>query len=123
MNQAPFDQQITFLHTQNLDATRDFYTTLLNLPLVRDQGTCLIFSAAPGAYLGFCEHIEPIETGRRVILTLVTDDVDDWYQELSSQGADLLDSPKANPKFNIYHFFLKDPNGYWVEIQRFDQPL
>jgi catechol 2,3-dioxygenase-like lactoylglutathione lyase family enzyme len=58
-----------------------------------------------------------------VILTLVTDDVDSWYGRLKSRGADLVNRPEANPKFKIYHFFLKDPNGYWIEIQRFDQPL
>jgi catechol 2,3-dioxygenase-like lactoylglutathione lyase family enzyme len=58
-----------------------------------------------------------------VILTLVTDDVDSWYGRLKSRGADLVNRPEAKPKFNIYHFFLKDPNGYWIEIQRFDQPL
>ena len=123
MNAKPFDQQITFLHTRNLKAVREFYEHNLSLPLVRDQGSCLIFRAAQGAYLGFCEHIESIQPGRRVILTLVTDDVDGWYRKLISQGANVVSAPQANPKYQIYHFFLKDPDGYWVEIQRFDQPL
>lgn len=123
MNPFPFDQQITFLHTQNLQNTRDFYKEVLNLPLVRDQGTCLIFCAAEGAFLGFCEHIEPIQPGRRVILTLVSNDVDGWFQKLKSRGADLVSTPQANPEFKIYHFFLKDPDGYWIEIQQFEQPL
>ena len=123
MKQGPFDQQITFLQAQNLDITRKFYSDVLNLPLVRDQEACLIFSVAKNAYLGFCRHIEPIQPGRRVILTLVTDDVDNWYEHLKSSGVDLISQPESNPKFKIYHFFLKDPNGYWVEIQRFDQPL
>ncbi|OQY24133.1 MAG: hypothetical protein DRJ03_06405 [Chloroflexi bacterium] len=24
-----------------------------------------------------------------------------------------------NPRYNIYHCFLRDPNGYLIEIQRF----
>ena len=123
MPHMPFEQQITFLHSRNLQAARDFYSQMLGLPLVRDQGTCIIFRTATNAYLGFCEHIDPIEPGRRVILTLVTANVDAWYQRLKSQGADLVSQPQANPKYQIYHFFLKDPDGYWVEIQRFDQPL
>jgi len=123
MKIGPFDQQITFLQAQNLALTRQFYSKTLDLPLVRDQDACLIFGVAENAYLGFCRHIEPMEPGRRVILTLVTDDVDGWYLRLISRGADLVSQPESNPKFNIYHFFLKDPNGYWVEIQRFDQPL
>jgi catechol 2,3-dioxygenase-like lactoylglutathione lyase family enzyme len=123
MKSGPFKQQIVFLQAQNLDITRQFYTGILDLPLVRDQEACLIFGVAETAYLGFCRHIEPIEPGRRVILTLVTEDVDGWYKKLKSRGADLVSRPEANPKFQIYHFFVKDPNGYWVEIQRFDQPL
>ena len=30
--------------------------------------------------------------------------------------------PAENPKFNIYHCFLRDPDGYLLEIQRFLQP-
>jgi catechol 2,3-dioxygenase-like lactoylglutathione lyase family enzyme len=116
-------QQITFLHAQNLEETHYFYTRVLGFPLVRDQGSCLIFQATEGAYLGFCQHIEPIQPGRKVILTLVSEDVDGWYAELKESGHDLIDPPIANPKYHIYHFFIPDPNGYWIEIQRFDQPL
>jgi hypothetical protein len=28
--------------------------------------------------------------------------------------------PRANPKYKIYHCFLRDPDGYQIEIQRFD---
>ncbi|MEA3326825.1 MAG: VOC family protein [Chloroflexota bacterium] len=123
MTDRIFYQQITFLHSQDLQATRHFYNEVLGLPLVRDQGSCLIFSVTESAYLGFCEHITPIKIGRRVILTLVTNNVDEWYAVLKDRGVDLISEPKSNPLFQIYHFFLNDPDGYWIEIQRFDQPL
>lgn len=123
MNHLEITQQITFLHARDLEKTHHFYTVLLGLSLVRDQATCLIFQSTDSAYLGFCEHIEPTDPGRKVILTLVTDDVDAWYQTLKKRGADLKEPPKANSKYQIYHFFLQDPDGYWIEIQRFDQPL
>lgn len=116
-------QQITFLHAQNLVDTRHFYTDLLGLPLIRDQETCLIFEVREGAYFGFCQHIEPIPPGRKVILTLVSDDVDGWYRILKDHANNLIDPPVSNATYQIYHFFVPDPNGYWVEIQRFDQPL
>ncbi len=28
----------------------------------------------------------------------------------------------ANPEYRIYHCFLRDPDGYQIEIQRFDDP-
>jgi catechol 2,3-dioxygenase-like lactoylglutathione lyase family enzyme len=123
MTRPEITQQITFLHAQDLEETRRFYTEVLGLPLVRNQGTCLIFRVNQAAFLGFCEHIERIPPGRKVILTLVSDDVDGWYAALKENGQSLIDPPMANPNYQIYHFFISDPNGYWIEIQRFDQPL
>ena len=56
-----------------------------------------------------------------VILTLVTVDVDIWHGYLACQGV-ALEPPTHNPTYGIYHFFLQDPNGYLIEIQRFDDP-
>jgi predicted enzyme related to lactoylglutathione lyase len=116
-------QQITFLHASDLDSTRKFYEEILDLPLARDQAKCLIFKTAENAFLGFCTHIEPVANGRKVILTLVSADVDGWYRYLQNRGVEIANPPTPNPQFGIYHFFLVDPNGYWIEIQRFDQPL
>lgn len=123
MTRPEITQQITFLHAQDLEETRRFYNEVLGLTLARDQGTCLIFQVNQCAFLGFCEHIEQIPPGRKVILTLVSDDVDGWYAALKESGQNLIDPPMANDKYKIYHFFIPDPNGYWIEIQRFDQPL
>lgn len=123
MPDSQFSQQITFLHSDDLDRTRHFYSEILGLNLVRDQETCLIFEVTKTAYIGFCEHIEQIQTGRRIILTLVTEDVDLWYERLKEKNIEMMGVPKANPKYLIYHFFLKDPDGYTIEIQKFDDPL
>jgi catechol 2,3-dioxygenase-like lactoylglutathione lyase family enzyme len=123
MIESKFSKQITFLNSRDLEATRQFYSDILKLPLVRDQGTCLIFQVTDSAYLGFCEHIEQIPPGRRIILTLVAEDVDHWYELLIEKGIEINEAPKANPKYQIYHFFLKDPDGYTIEIQKFDDPL
>lgn len=115
--------QITFIHSNNLKVTREFYTEKLGLILARDQGSCLIFQVTETAYLGFCEHIEPLEPGRKVILTLVSNDVDKWYEYLKNIGVEIMAPPKASPLYGIYHFFMKDPDGYLIEIQRFDESL
>lgn len=118
-----FSQQITFLHSDDLQTTRHFYCDILGLPLVRDQGSCLIFRVTKSAFIGFCEHITKINSDRSVILTLVTDEIDEWFTLLKEKGINLISEPKHNPKFLIYHFFFHDPDGYWIEIQRFDVPL
>lgn len=118
----PFEQFIVFLRAADLEATAQFYEQVLCLPLVREQGTCRIYRVGAGGYLGFCVHLEPMEA-RGLIATLVTQDVDGWYQHLLAQGVTIVSPPAYNPKYAIYHFFFRDPDGYLLEIQRFDTPL
>ena len=55
-----------------------------------------------------------------MIVTLVTEDVDGWAAQLREAGVLFEKEPAFNPEFRIYHCFLRDPNGYLVEIQRFE---
>lgn len=116
----PIESQITFLYTPDLHATANFYENVIGLPLWRDQGTCRIYHVGGSAYVGFC-HRDAAETidRRSLIFTLVTPDVDGWYAHLQAQGVDFEKPPQVNPRYNIYHCFLRDPNGYLIEIQRF----
>ena len=116
-----FDSQITFCYTPDLDAAARFYEDVLGLPLALDQGACRIYRVAKGAYLGFCSR-EDAPRPDGVILTLVTDDVDGWHARLVERGVKFDKPPALNAKFNIYHCFLRDPSGYLVEIQRFEDP-
>jgi catechol 2,3-dioxygenase-like lactoylglutathione lyase family enzyme len=116
----PIDHQITFLHTSDLEATTQFYQETLGLPLALDQGDCRIFRVRPGAYLGFCQRAKASQSGVGIILTLVTDQVDECYEELLELGVTFEESPTYNPGYDIYHCFLRDPNGYLIEIQRFE---
>lgn len=121
MPTAPFDAQVTFCYTDDLDRTAEFYERVLELPLVLDQGQCRIYGTGTTGYLGFCRRAEaPRPDG--IILTLVTEDVDGWYERLAARGVAVEKPPAADPDFGIYHFFFRDTNGYRLEIQRFDDP-
>jgi catechol 2,3-dioxygenase-like lactoylglutathione lyase family enzyme len=113
------DAGITFCVTHDLETTARFYEDTLGLKLVLDQGKCRIYRVAGGSFIGFCERDTPLPT-EGLILTLVTDDVDGWYARLSDLGVEIEAPPKHNPEYRIYHFFLRDPNGYRLEVQRFD---
>ncbi len=116
-----FDSQITFCYTRDLAGTARFYEEKLGLRLVLDQAHCRIYAVAGGAYLGFCQGEDCAAPGD-VVLTLVTENVDGWYEELKSKDVAFDTSPAFNPEYNIYHCFLRDPNGYRLEIQRFEDP-
>ena len=118
-----FDQHVTFLYTHDLDASAAFYGETLGLSLALDQGGCRIFKTSPEAFLGVCRRSEHRPSSpEAIIVTLVTDDVDGWYERLKAKGAIIEAAPIGNPEYNIYHFFLSDPDGYKIEIQSFRDP-
>lgn len=121
MPRLPVDSQITFLTVDDLDSSDAFYGKLLGLDLVLDQGPCRIYRVTATSYLGICTHREDTRA-EGVIITIVTDRVDEWYQELMEAGASFDSEPALNEKFNIYHVFLRDPDGHLVEIQQFQDP-
>lgn len=117
---APFAQQVTFLFTSDLAATARFYEQTIGLPLVLDQGSCRIYRVSADGFVGFCQRAGAAPTG--VILTFVAEDVDGWFAQLVARGIVIEKAPAFNPDYNIYHCFLRDPNGYLLEIQRFCDP-
>ncbi len=118
---TPFDAAITFCYVRNLPEVAHFYEEVLNLPLVVDQGGCRIYQVAGGGYLGFCQR-DPEPRPETVLLTLVTDDVDGWHERLVAAGTPVDQAPKHSPEYSITHAFYRDPAGYRVEVQRFDDP-
>ncbi len=117
----PFTAQITFCYTASLEETARFYEQVLGLELALDQGTCRIYAVAGDAYVGFCAREEAARP-EGIILTLVTADVDGWYERLQQAGVACEKTPALNERYGIYHCFFRDPNGYLVEIQRFIDP-
>ena len=116
------DAGIVFLGTADLDATSAFYSEVLDLSLALDQGSCRIFRVADSAFLGFCRQ-EVVQPDAGIVLTLVVEDVDAWAATLRECGVRIERGPVRNTTYRIYHLFIRDPNGYLVEIQRFEDPL
>ncbi|MDE2749882.1 MAG: VOC family protein [Chloroflexota bacterium] len=122
MNSLPIDSQITFVYTVDLARSARFYEEVLGFPLALDQGTCRIYRVlGPGAYIGICQSEEAPEDGAGLIFTLVTPDVDGWYERIIARGWACEHPPRRNATYRIYHFFLRDPSGYRIEIQRFER--
>ncbi len=114
-----WDGLVAFMHTRDLEATHRFYHEVLDLPLFKNQGACRIYRVGSDSYLGFCTHF-PVADPGGIILTLLTDDVDGAYERLCSEpGVQVEEPPTLNERFSIYHFFVQDPDGYKVEIQKF----
>ncbi|HAU76612.1 MAG TPA: glyoxalase [Agrobacterium sp.] len=121
MTPPPFDQLVTFLFTDDLDASAHFYGSVLELPLALDQGACRIYSSGSG-FVAVCSKDGSLFARDRVIITLVTEDVDGWYEHIKAKGVAFEKPPAFNSQYNVYNCFLRDPAGYLIEIQRFLDP-
>lgn len=125
MQRPTINQQITFLYTHDLEKSTHFYEQVLHLKLWLDQGSCRIYEVSSSGLIGICQTNETskgnVQAGQQtnIIFTLVTEDVDEWYEYLKSNGIAFEKAPEHNKTYNIYHCFLRDPNGYLIEIQRF----
>lgn len=118
----PIEAQITFLGTTDLAATARFYEDVMGFRLAVDQGDCRIYQVGRDGYLGFCRRGSVAPEAGWVIFTLVTPEVDAWHAYLAARGVTFEKPPQLNAKYGIYHCFLRDPNGYLIEIQRFTDP-
>lgn len=113
---------VVFLPSIDLEQTREFWTRVLGAELALDQGTCLIFRLGGTGFVGFCASDDSLVGAGRTIITFVRDDVDNAFHQMVSAGAPVDGLPRLNPKYRIYHFFVNDPMGYRIEVQRFDDP-
>ena len=121
MNSQTPQSGITFLKTHDLDETTRFYTQVMGFEFALDQETCRIFRICPNCYLGFC--LTDGDTGsQEVIVTIEVEDVDGFCENLEAEGIEIETLPRYNERFNIYQMFIRDPNSYLLEIQRFLDP-
>lgn len=117
---ADFEGQISWVYCDDLETACHFYGETLGLELWRDAGMARIYRTANAAMIGVCRAFD----GREVqpvgaMITLLSEDVDGWYDRLKSRGARLRGAPEELRAFGIYSFFCEDPNGYVIEIQKF----
>ncbi|MEG3064373.1 VOC family protein [Acetomicrobium sp.] len=122
MDFSKFDSQITFLYFKNLDEAFPFFEKVLNLELVDDQGTARLYRISSGAFIGIVDE----KTGHcksqdknAVLITLVTDDLQTWYERLKRHKVELETSIQRPQDFPVECFFFRGPGGYEFEIQKF----
>lgn len=106
---------VVFFKTERLEDLTRFYTDRVGTELWMDQEDCRIFRH--GQFLfGFCQR-ETAETCG--VLTFVyrgREGVDRMYDLFRDEA---LEAPRDNPRYPIYNFFARDPEGRLIEFQFF----
>lgn len=113
-----------FLYYKDLKAAGEFYTQILGMEIVADYEMALILRMTQDSYLILVDAANGMHTAdepKTVALALLTDQLEEWYTYLQNQKVQIKYSYK--PKAGSAHdgFVIVDPEGYLLEIERFNQ--
>ena len=106
---------IVFFRTRDLEGIREFYQDRIGMKVWLEQTDCIILEHG-NLLLGFCQRDEAEISGMITFYFDTNEEVDEYhsiFKEISDGP------PRINPKYDIYHFFCKDPEGRTLEFQRF----
>jgi catechol 2,3-dioxygenase-like lactoylglutathione lyase family enzyme len=113
-----------FLYYKDLKAAGEFYSNTLGMEIVADYQMALILRMTHDSYLILVDAAKGMHTAdepKTVALALLTDQLDEWYDYLKAQNVNIKYTYK--PKAGSAHdgFVIVDPEGYLLEIERFNQ--
>lgn len=106
---------LIFLKTGDLEAVSDFYIGRVGMKMWLDQGECIILRH-DNFLLGFCKGEKEAVSPCITFFYRTNEEVDAMYVMMKDAATSM---PVTNKKFNIYHFWAKDPEGRTIEFQRF----
>jgi len=115
----PIDSQVTFLYYQDLDAASAFYENLLGLEKTYDANRTRIYRTAASSYVGLVEQgsgYHEASDDKPVMLSLVTDAVDEWYAKLVAAEVNVRSELADSSRAPVRAFMVEDPGGYTVEF-------
>jgi len=114
--------QITFLYYDDLEIAAKFYGEVMGFELVEDQRWAKIYRVSGNAFVGIVageKGFRRPQPYNAVLLTLLANDVDAWYDHLEKAGVKLLTGVQNKEDIQIRCFFFEDPGGYALEVQQF----
>ena len=112
-----------FYYYDDVDAAWAFYTETLGLRTVVDYGFAKILRVAESSYLTLVDAAEGMHSTdepRTVTLAFVTEEVEGWYDYLSSQGVSMRSELRTVEGRPHDGFVAIDPEGYLLEFERFN---
>jgi len=117
-----FESQITLLYFRNIEKAFHFYEDVLGLKTKIDQGYGRIYEVSGNALLGVMDEKRGFLQsghGTSMMISLVTEDVDPWYETLEKRGVKMLSKPLTKENIGIRSFLFEDPEGHILQIQKF----
>ena len=127
MSTPPSVPEITgnnaFFYYADLPAATRFYEETLGLPIVADYDFAKILQIANTSFLTLVDAemgMHSADEPKTVAIALVTDQLDAWYDYLTAAGVEMRYG--YNPTEGSAHdgFVAVDPEGYYLEFERFN---
>ena len=122
---ASINATITFFYYEDLEAQIPFYEGLLGLSKTMDSDWVKIYSITPTSSVGLVKQghgFHQVSDDKPAMLSIVTDDVDAWYQRLTDANVRVRSElPKPGTgnepgRAPVRGFIVEDPGGYTIEI-------
>ena len=126
MTPPSVDGLMTFFYYKDMAMAEEFYEKIMGFELVQDQKWAKIFKVADNAFMGCVDGnigYHKYDPTKPVMLTVIVDDPDAWYEHFMENGVETLNKPHDDVELNMRIFLLHDPEGYVIEIQKFNDPF
>ncbi|MHA7816960.1 MAG: VOC family protein [Pseudohaliea sp.] len=109
------------LYYRDLGPAAAFYAGALGLETVHESASARLFRLTPNSIVGIVREGEQayhrVREENAVMLSIVTADVDAWYERLRDRDDIEILTPLANRTDTpIRAFLVADPGGYTVEF-------
>jgi predicted enzyme related to lactoylglutathione lyase len=117
----PIKENTLMFYYKDLAVVTPFYEKTLGLTKTYDQDWVKIFQLTPSSSIGLVQEGEAsfhrAQKDNAVMLSIVTEDVDAWYQRIKqTPGIVFLKDIYNNENVPIRAFLVEDPGGYSIEF-------
>ncbi len=113
-----FKATIVWFYYQDMERIQRFYEEVMGLDLIVDQGWAKIYPIGPTAYFGLVDEqrgMHNFTEQKAVTLSLITDNLDAWYEYLSNHDGIEMRSEEISDTDRYRAFVAYDPEGYYLE--------
>ncbi len=113
-----FNATIVWFYYKDMQGVQRFYEEVMGFDLLVDQGWTKIYRIGPSGYFGLVDEQRGMHSyteEKAVTLSFFTDDIDGWYEYLSSNDRVEMRSKKIEVEDEYRAFIAYDPEGYYLE--------
>jgi catechol 2,3-dioxygenase-like lactoylglutathione lyase family enzyme len=113
-----FKATVVWFYYKDMEGIQRFYEETLGFDLIVDQGWAKIYPTGPTGYFGLVDEklgMHNYTETKGVTLSIITDDVDGWYEYASNTDAIEMRSEEISDTERYRAFVAYDPEGYFIE--------